>query len=147
MNRASPQMRRIAERLLNIEGAGSDADESALLFPAGKKLRPHLANLMGQGGVRALFARALVLAAAEVPWLRVVGIDRQGQLEGLDAVAVDLEPATILEGRVVILAHVIGLLVTFIGPTLSTRLIGEIWPQVPLGERTFGNEEDHEKAR
>jgi hypothetical protein len=147
MKKASPLMRKIAERLLEIEGASGAADEDAFLFPAGERLRPHLANLMGQGGVRALFARSFVLASTEVPWLRAAYINGQGHLDGLEAAAIGLEPARLLEGRVAILAHVIGLLVAFIGPSLTTSLIGEIWPQIPLGERSFGNEDYHEKAR
>jgi hypothetical protein len=40
----------------------------------------------------------------------------------------------------------LGLLVAFIGPGLTSRLVGEIWPQLPLEDWDFGKEGDSEKA-
>jgi hypothetical protein len=40
---------------------------------------------------------------------------------------------------VVLLAHILGLLVAFIGPDLTSRLIGEILPHIPLDDLDFGN--------
>jgi hypothetical protein len=103
------------------------------------RLRPHLATLMGIGGFRALLARALVLASAEVSWLRAVQVNADGTLEGLAAPHARLEPAQFREGRVVLLAQLLGLLVAFIGPSLTSRLVGEIWPQLAADNVDFGN--------
>ena len=101
---------------------------------------------MGHGGVRALLSRALLLATAEVSWLRAVQVNADGGLEGFEALGSQLDPSEFVEGRVVLLAELFGLLVAFIGPSLTSRLSGEIWPQIPLIERDSGKEVKNEKA-
>lgn len=149
MNRATRLMRSAAKRLLATEAAGASSVKTAAAttFPVTNKLRPHLTILVGKGGVRALLARALVLASAEIPWLQAAQVNADGDLEGLEALAADLDPVEFFEGRVVLLAQLLGLLVAFIGPSLTSQLIGEIWPQVPLRDRDFGKENDREKAK
>ncbi|MDB5448276.1 MAG: hypothetical protein JWQ97_3593 [Phenylobacterium sp.] len=149
MNRATPQMRRFAKRLMVAETPrkNSATAMATAAFPVTDKLRPHLATLVGKGGVRALLARALVLAKAEVTWLGAAHVNADGDLEGLEALRADLDPAKFLEGRVILLAQLLGLLVAFIGPGLTSRLMSEIWPQVPLKDRDFGKEIDREEAR
>jgi len=102
---------------------------------------------MGKVGVRALLARALALSAAEIPWLRAVQVNADGDLDGLQAAGSEIDPAEFLEGRVVLLAQLLGLLVTFIGPGLTSRMVGEFWPQIPLRDRDFGKEQKNEKAK
>jgi hypothetical protein len=58
-----------------------------------------------------------------------------------------LGPAEFLEGRVVLLAQLIGLLVTFIGPSLTARIANEIWPQISPSRWDFGNEVNNEKTK
>lgn len=149
MNRATPQMRRIAKHLMDHEAEGNRSAKAgaATAFPVIDRLAPHLATLVGNGGVRALLARALVLAATEVAWLGAVQVDADGDLEGLEALGADVDPPIYLEGHVVLIAQLLGLLVAFIGPGLTSRLIGEIWPRVPLKHRDFGEEHDREEAR
>jgi hypothetical protein len=144
MNRATPRMHRIAKRVMVAETAASSSSGalSATDFPATEKLRPHLAMLVGGGGVRALLARALVLATAEVAWLSAAHVNAEGDLEGLDLVRTNLAPAELLVGRTILLAQLLGLLVAFIGPALTLRLLSEIWPQVPLQDWDFGKESD-----
>jgi hypothetical protein len=142
-------MRRIAKRLLVLETSrnGAATSVAAAAFPVTDRLRPHLATLVSKGGVRALMTRALVLAKAEVTWLGAAQVNADGDLEGLETLGADLDPETFDEGRVVLLAQLLGLLVAFIGPGLTLRLMGEIWPQVPLKDQDFGEEHDREKAR
>ena len=149
MNRATPQMRGIAKRLLAAEMPGTSLTETvaAKTFPVIDKLRPHLATLVGKGGVRALLARALVLASAEISGLQALQVNADSDLQGSEALAADLSPAEFFEGRVVLLAQLLGLLVAFIGPSLTSRLIGEVWPHIPLKKRDFGEENDREKGR
>ena len=142
-------MRSIAKHLIATEtrAISSAKAATAAVLPVTDKLRPHLATLVGNGGVRALLARSFALASAEVSWLRAAQISADGEMEGLEALAAELDPAKFLEGRVVLLAQLLGLLVAFIGPGLTSRLIGEIWPDVPFKERDFGKEYDREKAK
>jgi len=149
MNRATPQTRSVAKRLMVIETGGNNSSvaDATAAFPVTAKLYPHLANLMGQGGVRALFARALQLATAEIPWLRGLHVKAGGDLEGLAALRRQVDRGEFLEGEVVVLAHLLELLVAFIGPNLTSRLLGEIWPQIPPKQRNFGKEHKREKAK
>jgi hypothetical protein len=125
-------MRRIAQRLIRYEAHGKDSSVTAdtATFQAADRLRPQLAMLMGNGGFHALLARALALASAEVSWLREVRVKADGTLEGLATLHAGLKPAEFREGRMVLLAHLLGLLVALIGPALTSRLVGEIWPQL-----------------
>jgi len=107
-------------------------------FMPSNKLRPHLATLMGNGGFQALLSRALVLTNGEISWLRDIQVNADGTLEGLEAIHGRLDPAQFLEGRVVLLAHLLGLLVSFIGPDLTARIVGDIWPKTPLNGVDFG---------
>jgi hypothetical protein len=141
MNRTTPQMRSIAQRLINYEMPGNDSSETtdSAIFQVTDRLRPHLATLMGNGGFRALLARALTLASAEVSWLREVRVNADGTLDGLETVHSQLKPAEFRDGQVVLLAQLLRLLVAFIGPVMTLRLLGEIWPQLSADNVDFGN--------
>jgi hypothetical protein len=137
-------MRSIALRLIDYETQGNNPSDTAnpATFQVTDRLRRHLATLMGNGGFRALLARALTLASAEVSWLRGVQVNADGTLEGLAIHHARLKPAEFREGRVVLLAQLLGLLVAFIGPGLTSRLAREIWPQLAADNVDFGNGDD-----
>jgi len=137
-------MRSFAAHLMVHEAGRSESSEVAT-FRAVDKLRPHLAALMGNGGFRALLSRSLVLAGAEVSWLRALHGKADGTLEGLEAPQAKLDPAEFLEGKVVLLAELLGLLVAFIGLNLTLRLVADIWPQISLDTLELGNGGDGEK--
>ena len=135
-------MRSFAKRLIDSEALSnkSSAAQAAEVFPVIDKLRPHLATLMGDGGVRALLSRALVLATGEVSWLDAVQVNADGGLEGFEALGWQMDQSEFVLGRVVLLAQLFTLLVAFIGPSLTSRLLSEIWPQIPLNARDLGME-------
>ena len=97
---------------------------------ASEKLRPHLAALMGNIGFRALLARALALANADVPWLRAVHVKTDGSYEGFEELEAHVDPDEFSEGCVVLLSHLLGLLVAFIGEELTLRLVRQAWPKL-----------------
>jgi hypothetical protein len=136
MNRATPQMRHFAKRLIVFETRQnlSVATKPRPAFPVPEKLRPHLVALMGNGGFEALLARALALAKTEVPWLRPVHVNAGGVMEGLEEIPAQVGADEFLEGRIVLLAQLLGLLVAFIGENLTLRLVHEVWPKVPLDD-------------
>ena len=101
---------------------------------------------MGDGGVRALLSRALVLATEEVSWLDAVQVNVDGGLEGYEALGWQLDQSEFVLGRTVLLAQLLGLLVAFIGPSLTSRLLSEIWPQIPFNEWDLGMEVKSEKT-
>ena len=131
MNRVTPQMRAMATGLITYESKHSNSPESK--SPSGfhvcEKLRPQLATLMGNGGFRALVTRALALAIEEVPWLQHVQVKPDGSLEVVDEVDAQISKGQIGEGRVVLLAQVLGLLVAFIGEGLTLQILREVWPK------------------
>lgn len=103
--------------------------------------------LMGRGGFEALLARALLLATAEAPWLTGLQVVADGKLEGLAAAHAKIDAAEFSEGEVVLLTQLLGLLVAFIGPALTLRLINQIWPQLSFDDVDFGGPANNEKAK
>lgn len=149
MNRVSPQMRNLAKQLTASEtpkNASAELDDPAA-FRAIGKLRPHLSMLMGRIGFRALLARALVRATAEAPWLSSVKVVEDGELEGLAVARAAVDAADFSEGEIGLLAQLLGLLVAFVGPALTLRLIAQIWPQLPLNDVNFAQDGNDEKAK
>ena len=127
-------MRELATRLIACEEwSGESAEPQApARFEACEKLRLHLGALMGSVGFAAVLSRALALAGAEVSWLRSVQVKADGSLEGWGSLEGKVDSADIAEGRVVLLAHLLGLLVAFIGENLTLRLAREIWPELSV---------------
>ncbi|CAN5435745.1 hypothetical protein BH10PSE4_BH10PSE4_18340 [soil metagenome] len=94
--------------------------------------------LMGGGGFQALLARALVLATVEVPWLVAVQVVAGGELQGLAGAQARLDAAEFSEGEAALLAQLLGLLVAFIGPALTLRLINQTWPRLSFDDADLG---------
>jgi hypothetical protein len=103
-------------------------------------------NLMGNAGFRALLSRALALANEEVRWLRAMHVKADGALEGLNELHTQVDPVEYIEGKVVLLAQLLGLLVALIGPGLTSSLVGEIWPKIPLRDLDFVTGETNEQT-
>ena len=133
MNRVNPKLREFAVRLIAFEAkeSKSSGTQPAAAFPVPEKLRPHLATLMGTFGFRSLLSRALALASAEVSWLGTVEVNADGSLPRWEELAAKIAPADIIEGRVVLLTQLLGLLVAFIGANLTLHLVHEAWPNLP----------------
>ncbi|MEJ1156653.1 hypothetical protein [Prosthecomicrobium sp. N25] len=147
MNRASPQLKTVAKQLVVFETPGSGpAEPVSLAFRATDKLTAHLSMLMGRGGCQALLARALSLATVEVPWLGSMRVVSGGGLDGLPA-APAVDAAEVSEGEVVLLAQLLRLLVAFIGPALTSRLIRQNWPQLSFNDADFGSTANNEDAQ
>ena len=127
MDTPSASMRDLARRLLaaNQVASGSQVDEAVVLI---EKLRITLTKLAGPEGFISLLRRALALARAEVPSLRNVKIGADGRLEGFEEIVADKGTGgTGDEAAVAITAHLLGLLVTFIGEPLTLRLERAVW--------------------
>lgn len=139
MSRVPPKMRRLARQLMASEKRAhrSYATTSLAALPESDRLRPHLSNLMGDAGSRALLSRALVLAQEQVPRLSGLHVNSDGSWAGLEALQLQLGPEAILKGKEEILAQLLGLLVAFIGPNLTWHLLGDVWPQLWLSARNF----------
>ncbi len=129
MSEVSPAAHALAQRVLRHE-AGGRAEPEALAKAAARgeaRLRGRLVDLIGTTGYTTLVARAVRLAQADVPALDGVTVDdretgAEGDLQGVRAFARASgdDPGATEAGLNAILAHIIGLLITFIGEDLST---------------------------
>ena len=148
MTRATPKMRDFAEHLITHEARRNkpSTTKPPSTFVVIEKLRPHLANLMGNAGFRALLSRSLALANAEVPWLRAVQLNADNSLEGLDNLEAQVGADNFFEGRVVLLAQLLGLLTAFIGENLTLRMVVEAWPNLPINDLDFSKRDKYEKT-
>lgn len=141
----------LVRRLLTHEAAGNQ-DQEALIKAAERasdKLRAHLSNRIGQEGFRTLLARALSLTTPQFPHLSAVRVGADGSLVGLRGAAgrgsgevQDSETQkAVVEGAVALVAHLLALLVTFIGEDLTLRLISAVWPDLGLDDAPGGENE------
>src|ERR1035441_10389393 len=134
-------MRRFAKRLTVYERRANTPSEinTPPAFQVCEKLRTHLGTFMGAAGFRELLSCALPRAKAEMPWLGAVHLKADGSLEGLEELNAKRNPEELFEGGVVLVAQLLGLLVAFIGETLTLRFVREVWPEVPLDNLDFGD--------
>jgi hypothetical protein len=137
-----PESRHLAQRLLTYEavaGENSDPAESAA-FRVCAKLRRPLITLAGVAGFRSLLSRALTLARAEAPGLSAVQIAADGSLKGLDELASQADKGQARDVGAILIAQLIGLLLTFIGESLTLRLIQNVWPEAAFDGRVSDKE-------
>jgi len=108
------------------------------------RLKGRLGGLIGQTGYTILVVRAVRLARGEVPTLEGVTVDTgaEGGLDGIRAFALASDAGADEAGLTAILAHVIGLLITFIGEDLALRLVREAWPELAHGQVNQVNAEE-----
>lgn len=130
-------------RRLIVHEAGQAPNHQGLTEAAERvceNLRLHLTKRVGQDGYRTLLVRALTLATVEFPPLSVVRVAADGTLEGLRPPPSG-EPQSresegtgeeTTEGVVILLEHLIGLLITFIGEDLTLRMVSTVWPTLHL---------------
>ena len=89
-----------------------------------------------------------MLANSEVPWLRRMHVDADGSLqELLEQAPARRDAGEFLKGRVVLLAQLLGMLVSLVGESFTLQLVREMWPKVPLDDLGFANGVEYEKAK
>jgi hypothetical protein len=94
-----------------------------------------LTPLIGDSGVTAICARSLHLAQRQFPELASRPLDEgAGPLALLQSFVEQQEPAVATEVAVAVLATASELLVSFIGESLTTRLLCEAWPDDFAGD-------------
>lgn len=126
METPSSSTRDLARRLLTVEAASKSATDAPVhdAVRVCEKLRVSLTRLAGADGFTSLLRRALALARGEVPSLQSIPVKPDSVFAQLTALS--NEDAT--NAGVAIIAHLLGLLITFIGASLTVRLVGENWP-------------------
>jgi hypothetical protein len=127
----TPTTRELAQRLLAYEAveAGTAKVDTQAVCRVCDKLRRPLTTLAGAAGFRSLLARALTLAKRETPLLGTWEVNSDGLLQGLNGEAA--QPGAVL------IAQLIGLMITFIGESLTLRLLHDVWPDLPDSEVKF----------
>ena len=129
--KTTPTIQDLARRLIAIEAA---RDPSVGPVDAAVRacatLQVPLARLVGVAGFRSLLSRALAMAKADVPSLDAVQVRPDGSLEGWEGIKRTQDA----ESGIVIVAQLLGLLVTFIGGPLTLRLTRYAWPDAPGDE-------------
>ncbi len=130
MNRAGIRQaaRDVADWLVAFEAGTSDilSEDRFATCRVCEKLRRPLSHLTGPAGYSSLLTRSLTLAQREAPVLRTVRVTESGALEGLSGEAA--------AACATLVAYLIELLTTFIGESLTLRLLHDIWPELPVLE-------------
>ena len=146
MRQSTPQLRQLATRLIAHEARENKSSGTTppTAFPVCERLRPTLTALVGNTGFGALMSRALALGQEEVAWLRAVHVKADGLLGGLTERDAELGGEKFLEGRVVLLAQLLGLIGTFIGADLTMQLIRDAWPKLALNDVYFSTGDENE---
>ena len=140
-----PESRYLAQHLLTYEAVAgkSSAPTESAAFRVCAKLRQPLITLAGVAGFRSLLSRALTLARAEAPSLSAVQVAADGSLKGLDERALQTDKEEARDGGAILIAQLIGLLLTFIGDGLTLRLVQDVWPEAAFEGRV--SEKEREK--
>ena len=133
----------MARRLLAYEAAHAHRPDGGVNSAVRvlEQLRDHISKLMGALGFSTLLSRALALAKDEVPSLEAVQVRADGSLQGFDQDEQGQDAETTMNRDVVLVAHLLGLLVTFIGAPLTMRLLRDAWPEAPTDGIDLINEE------
>jgi hypothetical protein len=136
MSTVSPAVRALAGRLIAVEAARDDPGgaPAAAAVRVCDRLRLALSKVAGVAGFRSLLSRALAMAKAEAPSLGAVQVGADGSLAGPGGEVQDRAAGLAGDGGVAVVAHLLGLLVTFIGESLTLRLVGDAWPDAPVDE-------------
>ena len=139
MSTASPNTRALARRLIAIEAARDESSGAATVWAVQvcDRFRVPLARLVGVAGFRSLLSRAVALAKAEVASLSPVQVRQDGSWEGFSGAGLSPTPGPGVDGGdggAAIVAHLLGLLVTFIGEPLTRQLVCDVWPDAATDE-------------
>ena len=95
-----------------------------------ERLRQQLGASVGVDGFQAFASRALALAKSHSPRLGTVQITANGDLRGLGAVESQAEENG--EAGIILIAQLLGLLLTFLGEATTLRLIEDLRSQVDV---------------
>ena len=133
MNRATRKLKTLAEHLLGQDASATEGPGTAA-FRACERFRHTLSSLLGGAGYRALLGRALLLATAKAPELAGLQVSADGSLIGAIAVEPRSGSGLVADSEVVLIAHFLDLLVTFIGEALTLRLVQDAWPKASLDD-------------
>lgn len=120
-----------AKLLADARHDAAPSQISALAARAIEQLTHHLAQFVGEAGVRALLARSAALASAQYPWLAdtlSITTPVDDPWASLRAAMEQQDPRAIRDGFVALLSIFVELLGRLIGESLVWRLLDDVWP-------------------
>lgn len=131
---------RVFRRILARE-AGTGADVPAIAAAARRaceRFADHLAPLIGDAGMAAICARSLQLTERNFPGVAPACASAQGnsRFALLQQFLEQQDPAAATEAAVAVLATSGELLASFLGDSLTTSLLREMWPEDFAGDAT-----------
>ena len=115
----SASVREVAQKLVSEQGRRTGNGNSLLL---NEQLRSSLVRFAGMDGFASLLRRAIVLSSTTIPALRHAKVGTAGQLEGLDRTFTE-DRVLSREASIVVTSQLLELLVSFIGESLTRRLV------------------------
>lgn len=134
MSSTSPEIQDLSRRLLAFEAARDNSPHAgvdvAVRVIEGLRLR--LIKFAGVDGFRSLLSRALTQAKVEASSLNMLQVHADGSLEGFDGIVRSEEAGAATQAGTILVAHLLELLVTFIGAPLTLRLVRDIWPDASM---------------
>jgi hypothetical protein len=129
MDPTTAAIKDLARRLIAFEAMRDPPDGSfAAAVRACETLRGPLTRFVGVTGFGSLLSRALAMARADIPCLDAVRVRPDGSLEGWEGVGPRRDSDR--DAGAVVVAQLLGLLVTFIGEPLTLRLVRDAWPDL-----------------
>jgi hypothetical protein len=145
MTRSLPEVRSLAQALLNRQGMG--ADRAALEQAAElvlQRIAERISPLVGTGGFVLFLQRALRRTLKEHPWMGAVQIEpgTPWRLNGLSEAADNQTREEALLGAQALLAELIGLIARFLGADMAIRMVRQSFPELTRrGDTGAGSEE------
>ena len=138
-----PEMRELAHRLLTYEAvAGKDSEptEPPVLRVYGK-LRQTLCEFSGVAGFQALASRALALSRPDVPSLGAARVATDGYLLGMSEFErqIEIDKDRAGDGGIILISRLLGLLLMFLGESLTLSLLRDAWPGAALDDFNSSN--------
>ena len=131
MNSNASAMQSLAQRLIALEASRNVSTEpGGAAARACEVLRQSLARLVGVDGFRSLLSRSLAIAKTKASALDAVHVGPDGSLRGFEGIV----GTEVVNAGSVIMAELLGLLVTFIGEPLTLRLVWDAWPEASVAE-------------
>ena len=104
-----------------------------------ERLRRQLGAPVGVDGFQALASRALALAKSQSPRLSAVQVTANGGLRGLGEVESQTDADEDGEVGITLIAHLLGLFLTFLGEATTLRLIEDLSLQVEVSTEPATN--------
>jgi hypothetical protein len=148
MTTVFPAIENLARRILAVEAARATAIDTQVdvAVRVCEMLQVPLSKFTGSAGFWSLLSRAVVLAKAEVPALSTVQVRPDGSLAGFEEIKQDPnagehDAGAFEQGRVALVAHLLGLLATFVGESLTQRLVCDAWPDASIDKTDLKQEE------